>query len=239
MARRLFFVDEIHSGQAEIRGDDAGHLTRVLRVEKGQRYEISDNRDLYLAEVELARREHVVFRLIEKLEATPAAAQLHLLAALIKFDHFEWTLEKAAELGVERITPVMTVRSEHGLDRAAQKRAERWRRILREASQQCRRVRLPELDPVRPLAKSVDVAGLRLMLDEERSAEPLLGALPARWDEAALLVGPEGGWTSDERVFLRDSGWRAVSLGPTVLRAETAAVAGLAVLVAARLAPGS
>lgn len=235
MARRLFFVDEIHSGLAEIRGDDAMHLTRVLRVEEGQRYEISDNRQLYLAEVETARKQLVVFRVVEKLEMRHAPVRMHLLAALIKFDHFEYTLEKATELGVERITPVITERVEKGLDRAAPKRMERWRRILKESAQQSRRWSLPELDHATPLVRVLDEAGLRYVL-EESTAPAILGCLPAERkseDFVKMLIGPEGGWADAERQALAASGWRAVSLGPTILRAETAATAALAIVSAA------
>ncbi len=112
--RRRFFVDEVRNGQAEIAGDDAKHLTRVLRVEQGQRFEISDNHNVYLAEIETARKERVIFRTIEKLEAQPEMRRLVLCAALIKFDRFEWMIEKATELGVSEIVPVETARSERG-----------------------------------------------------------------------------------------------------------------------------
>src|SRR6516162_9890409 len=117
--RRRFFVEQVRNGHAEIDGDDARHLTRVLRVEVGQRYEISDNISIYLAEVETARKEHVVFRTIERLEPPAPAPRVILCAALIKFDHFEWMIEKATELGVSEIVPIESVRSEHGLARAA------------------------------------------------------------------------------------------------------------------------
>jgi 16S rRNA (uracil1498-N3)-methyltransferase len=146
MARRRFFVEQVRNGRAEIAGEDARHLTRVLRVEAGQVYEISDNNRAWLAEVESARKEHVVFRVGEALPPERAEARIVLLAALIKFDHFEWLIEKATELGVNGIVPVRPVRSEHGLERAAQKRIERWRRIAVEASQQSRRTHLPVIE---------------------------------------------------------------------------------------------
>src|SRR5258707_10166521 len=143
--RRRFFVDEVRNGHAEILGEDARHLPRVLRVEPGQRYEISDNRNVYLAEIETAHKERVLFRTIEPIEARESPLRVTLCAALIKFDHFEWMIEKATELGVAEIVPVETVRSERGLERAATKRLERWRRIALEASQQSRRAFLPEV----------------------------------------------------------------------------------------------
>lgn len=237
MARRLFFVDEVHSGKAEISGDEAQHLTKVLRVEVGQKYELSDNEHLYLAEVELARKSQVVFRVLEKHEPRPMPVKLHLAAALIKFDHFEWMLEKATELGVEQITPVIAERSERGLDHAAGKRRERWERILRESCQQSRRAHLPELKAAVSLRHVLQgEADVRLFLDENEQTLPVLNALPAERNaerRVSLLIGPEGGWVDHERTSASEGGWQAVTLGPSVLRAETAAIAGMAIISAA------
>ena len=236
--RRRFFVDEVRNGKAQIEGDDARHLTRVLRVEAGQRFEISDNRNVYVAEIEVARKENVVFRTLEKLPAPPPAARFELYAALIKFDRFEWIVEKATELGVTEIVPVEAARSERGLEKAAGKRLERWRRIALEASQQCRRAYLPEITEPVPLAKAMAGAAThRYVLDENPGAAPLLQALPAVrtvQDTVAILTGPEGGWTEEEHAsFDSDgaaSGWTPVSMGPLILRAETAVIGALAVV---------
>jgi len=234
MARRRFFVEQVRNGRAEIAGEDARHLTRVLRVEVGQVYEISDNGRAWLAEVETARKEHVTFRVIEPVELQSEGVSTTLLAALIKFDHFEWMIEKATELGVARIVPVISTRCEHGLERAAPKRAERWHRIAVEASQQSRRDRLPEIAPVAPLRKALEFeAQHRLILDESRTGEPLLSALPKskeREATVAILVGPEGGWTEEERSRFAPAGWSSASIGPLILRAETAAMSALAVI---------
>jgi 16S rRNA (uracil1498-N3)-methyltransferase len=230
--RRRFFVDQVRNGQAEINGDDARHLTRVLRVEPGQRYEISDNRNVYLAEIETARKEHVVFRALEKLDAPPLPFRIALCAALIKFDRFEWMIEKATELGVAEIVPVETIRSERGLERAAPKRAERWRRIAVEASQQSRRAHLPEVhEPVSFKEALSWEAVHRYALDENPGGVALARTHSAS-DKIAVLIGPEGGWTEEERGAFIESGWTRVSLGPLVLRAETAAIAALAIVTA-------
>jgi 16S rRNA (uracil1498-N3)-methyltransferase len=237
--RRRFFVDQVRNGHAEISGEDARHLTRVLRVEAGQRYEISDNHGVYLAEIETARKEHVIFRTIEKLAAEQPSLHVILCAAIIKFDHFEWMIEKATELGAARIVPLIAVRTEKGLDKAAHKRLERWRRIGMEASQQSRRAHLPEVSEPLTLAEALAISAThRYALDENPGAPPLMAALPAQrnsGDSVALLIGPEGGWTDEERHKFTSAAWRPVSLGPLILRAETAAIAALAVIHSAWL----
>jgi 16S rRNA (uracil1498-N3)-methyltransferase len=237
MARRRFFVPEFHRGQAELRGEDAHHLTRVLRVEPGQFYEISDNRTVQLAEVVEAHKNRVLFELREPVPPRSPAVDVTLLCALVKFERFEWILEKATETGAARLIPVITDRSEKGLDRAAHKKRERWERILLESSQQSRRDHLPELSDPLPFAAALSqAAGLCLFLDELPEAQPLL-SLVAVHEKAgrsvALLVGPEGGWTQRERDAAVAAGWQAASLGPQVLRSETAAGVSVSMVISA------
>jgi 16S rRNA (uracil1498-N3)-methyltransferase len=232
MARRRFFVDHVQGGQAEIAGENAHHLTRVLRVEVGQIFEITDNRRAWLASVETSRKNLVRFNVIEEIGAGPELPSITLYLALIKFERFEWAVEKATELGVTRIVPVEACRSEHGLFDGALKRAERWRRIGREASEQSRRLRVPEVgDPLKLGAALGDSSTHRIWLDEQPGARPLVQAVCLkRGDSASLAIGPEGGWTDAERQRFADAGWTAASLGPSILRAETAVCAALAVL---------
>jgi 16S rRNA (uracil1498-N3)-methyltransferase len=235
MARRRFFVEQVHNGSAEITGESAHHLTRVLRVEKGQTFEITDNSRVWLANVESARRDLVRFEVTEELDAGPPAPRLTLYLALIKFDRFEWAVEKATELGATRIVPVAALRSERGLFEGGQKRVERWRRIAQEASEQSRRLRVPEIAaPVRMNQALSDDSTHRLWCDERTGSPPLAEVIrqqePHLADSAALLIGPEGGWTDQERGQFAAAGWQGVSLGPLVLRAETAVCAGLAVI---------
>src|ERR1700751_5819318 len=126
MARRRFFVSEVRRGSAELTGADAEHLVRVLRVEPGQVFELSDNQNLYLAEVETARKSSVAFRIIEELPPLAASVTIHVLQALIKFERFEWLVEKATELGAAVIQPVDSIRAERGLAQASPKRPGRW-----------------------------------------------------------------------------------------------------------------
>jgi 16S rRNA (uracil1498-N3)-methyltransferase len=232
MARRRFFVDQVHKGQAEITGENAHHLTRVLRVEVGQKFEITDNQRAWLASVETARKDLVRFHVMEELPAGPELPEITLYLALIKFERFEWAVEKATELGVTRIVAVEANRSEHGLFAGAQKRAERWKRIAREASEQSRRLRVPEVAmPVRLGEALKDTSTHRIWFDEQPGAPPLQNAFQlAKGASTALLIGPEGGWTDTERLQFTAAGWSAASLGPLILRAETAVCAALGVL---------
>jgi 16S rRNA (uracil1498-N3)-methyltransferase len=226
-------VDRVHGGIAELRGDDARHLTRVLRAEAGQQYEVSDNQTAYLAEITEARGDRVAFRMIEALEPVRVPVRIVLCAALTKFDRFEWMIEKATELGVERILPVETARSEKGLFEAARKRMERWGRVARESSQQSRRVQMPEILPAVRFERALDEAAEYRYFLEEAGAPALLATLPAQRtdsDRVAILAGPEGGWTDTERSAAQKAGWKAVSLGPLVLRSETACAAAIAVV---------
>jgi len=243
MARRRFFVDAVESGRARITGPDAYHLTRVLRVEPGQQFEISDNRAVYLAEVESTRQGLVSFSVRAAVPASEPRVHTAVLASLIRFERLEWMIEKATELGVARIVPVQAERSEKGLERAARKRLPRWSRIAREASEQSRRARLPELHEPVDLATALQFeADYRFVL-EEAQAPAFLSVLPAGRPEGAriaLLVGPEGGWTDRERERIALAGsWRAVSLGREILRAETAAIAALAIVNAAWESPSN
>jgi len=236
MARRRFFVDAVQSGRARITGPDAHHLTRVLRVEAGQHFEISDNQNVYLAEVESARKDLVMFTVEERVAVDAPVVRTTLLASLVRFERFEWIIEKATELGVEQIVPLETERTERGLRTAAEKRVVRWNRVAREASEQSRRARLPEIREAVGLSDACKIESDYRYLLEEAQAPPILTVLPQprrAGDRVALLLGPEGGWTDRERELVSGAGWRAVSLGHEILRAETAAIAGLAIINAA------
>jgi 16S rRNA (uracil1498-N3)-methyltransferase len=226
-------VEAIRGGTAEFSGDDARHLARVLRAEAGQRYEISDGNAVWLAEIVEARGDRVVFQALECLPSVPLPVRITVCAALTKFDRFEWMVEKATELGAERILPVEAARSEKGLFEAARKRAARWERIAKEAGQQSRRLSAPEILPAVRFEAALRTEGdLRIFL-EETSAPPLVAAFPPRKvaaDRVSVLAGPEGGWTDPERQAAAAAGWQPVSLGPLILRAETAVLAALAVV---------
>jgi 16S rRNA (uracil1498-N3)-methyltransferase len=237
--RRRFFVEKFADQRAVMEGEAAHHLGRVLRAQPGQLYELSDGANVWLARVEAVSRDQVNFELVEVLPAYNSTLVTTLLIAVIKFDAFEWALEKATELGVTNIVPLAAERSEKGLVAAASKRSERWQKILLEASQQSRRVAPPQLQEVKkPAAAFSEFAGnaksqgsVRVMLSESREAQSLKTILAGRQSHvAALTIGPEGGWTEAEFAAARQSAFQEASLGQLILRTETAVVAALASL---------
>jgi len=164
--------------------------------------------------------------------AVGTVVPITLLLAVFKFDRMEWAIEKCTELKVTTIVPVIARRTEKHLALAAEKRVERWRRIAREASEQARRVSPPEISEPMKLAASLEAAAeLRIVLSESEHEAQLSDVLRGRPEEKslALAIGPEGGWTPDELQMFAGGGWIAASLGDTILRAETAAIAALAV----------
>ncbi len=214
-------------------GETAHHLGRVLRAQPGQLYELSDGERVWLSRVESVARDRVEFVLVEELPAVQPALQVTLLLAVVKFDAFEWALEKATELGVAAVVPLAAARSENALLTAAPKRAERWRKILVEASQQSRRLRPPLLEPLGRPASSFSKCRdrIRLLLSERPEAPSLRTVLAETQSRGAVFaVGPEGGWTQEEIAAAEKAGFAQVSLGPLVLRTETAVAAGLAAL---------
>lgn len=214
-------------------GEAAHHLGRVLRARPGQLYELSDGTSVWLGRIEVVERERIEFALLEKIAAREAALRSTVLLSVVKFDAFEWALEKATELGVTRIVPLAAARSERALLAAAPKRAQRWNKVLLESAQQCRRVQVPVLEALaRPEAAfAASGEGVRVMLSELPEAPPLREVLPeVPAAEAVLAIGPEGGWTEGEFAAARANGFREASLGRLILRAETAVVAALAAL---------
>jgi len=168
----------------------AHHLGRVLRAQAGQLYELSDGERVWLGRIEKAGRDHVEFVLLEELPTDVAKLEVTLLLAVVKFDAFEWALEKATELGVNRIVPLAAARSEKALLTAAGKRAERWRKILLEASQQSRRVRVPALAMLmKPEAAFRSHAGANKILLSERADTPPLRTILKEAGSKAFLQG--------------------------------------------------
>lgn len=252
---RFFLPTLPHSGPlpaGEIDLSPLAHqLSHVLRLAPGAVITVLDGQGAaYRVELLRLERGRAAGRVLEPQpcggEPRPA---LSLYQCSLKADKFEWVLQKGVELGVARFVPVVAERSVVRPAAALAAKAERWRRIIQEAAEQCGRSRLPILAP--PLDWSAAVAdgrGARFLLWERQSGAPALGraacallppALISAPDfasasaptEVSLLVGPEGGVAAHEAAQAAEAGWQVVTLGPRILRAETAALAAVTVVM--------
>jgi 16S rRNA (uracil1498-N3)-methyltransferase len=237
MTRRRWIADHFTDSTASLIGVQAEHLARVLRAQPGTEADIVANGRVYHASIVSAHPHEVVFTLLKEIPYE-RALPITLLLAVFKFDRMEWAIEKATELGVATIVPVIARRTEKHLSQAAEKRVERWRRIAQEAAQQSRRADLPIVeDPVTltsRLQQATPAQHILLSEDEHNTAlrERITAALDRTGSELPgfeFAIGPEGGWTSEELTLFTKHEWQPASLGPRILRAETAAIATVAV----------
>ena len=242
MTRRRWIAERWDQTTATIAGPQAEHLARVLRAQPGMQTDVVAGGRVFHAQVAAVtlagEKSEVRFNLTVELQADPALP-VTLVLAIYKFDRMEWAIEKATELGVAAIAPVIARRTEKHLAQAAEKRTERWRRIAHEASQQARRSDVPLIHDAVSLAHRAGAASAatRIVLAEQERTTTLrhaIGeAIAAAKDEMPQLeiaIGPEGGWAPQEEALFDANGWRAASLGPRIVRAETAAIAALAVI---------
>jgi 16S rRNA (uracil1498-N3)-methyltransferase len=232
MTRRRWIADRVEGGRAWLLGPNANHLFRVLRVKVGQEFDVAADGVLRSAKVIFASHDQVEFELGAEVESA-SLPKITVYLSIFKFDRMEWALEKLTELGVARVVPMIAQRTEEHLAKAAARRVERWRKIAREASQQARRVAPPEIaDPVALKKAVLEEQGSRIVLAETEDQASLRAVLAECPLPLALAFGPEGGWSQSELALFNAGGWKPASLGHTILRAETAAIAAVAVAMA-------
>jgi 16S rRNA (uracil1498-N3)-methyltransferase len=207
----------------------------VLRARVGQEFDVAAAGSVRRGRIVSITESRVEFELGEHV-STAKLPEITLLLAVFKFDRMDWAIEKCTELGVARIVPVIARRTDPHLSAAAPKRFERWQRLVRQAAEQSRRPSPPQLAAPRKFKEAVQTTGsTRAVLAEQERQLALIDALDSQTlgHELVLAVGPEGGWTEDEVAAFSSAGWLTATLGPTILRAETAAIAAVAVAVAA------
>lgn len=231
MTRRRWIADEVSGNRAALTGQHAAHLVRVLRARVGQQFDIVAKAVVRRGTVARIADDRVEFELGEDLSTKSAAIQLVVLLSIFKFDRLEWAIEKCTELGVSRIVPLVARRTDSHLASASIKRVERWRRIALQAAEQSRRSTPPEIsDPINLRVTLAIPAKLKIVLSEAEEQVQLREIPNSSGDGIVLLaVGPEGGWTEDELDLFQKEGWLSASLGPMILRAETAAIAATAI----------
>jgi 16S rRNA (uracil1498-N3)-methyltransferase len=232
MTRRRWIADKVEGDRAYLVENNANHLFRVLRAQTGQQYDVVANGVARMGTITFASPDKVEFHLGEEI-AAEALPEISVYVSIFKFDHMEWAIEKLTELGVTRMIPMVASRTSQHLIKAAEKRVERWRKIAKEASQQARRVAPPEIADSMKLEKAIaGVTGVRIILSEVEESISLKAALAGKRPPLAMAFGPEGGWTEEEIQLFKNDAWQSATLGHTILRAETAAIAAVAVAVA-------
>ena len=241
MTSNQFYVPRIEAGATRIalEGAEHRHAAKAARVRKGDSvwlFDAAGNRRLAL--VESVEKGRTILKLLE--EASPEAFRVRLVLAqgLLQAKKMEFILQKASEIGISGFIPVETDRSLKASGDHGGNKAERWERIAREATKQSKGGAVPVVHPAERLKDLLarPAPGLRIFLSEN-GGKPLSCILveggngkspPA--PEVTIFVGPEGGWTEAEEKTFREAGCEAVSLGRRILKAETAAIAGVAMI---------
>ncbi len=234
MTRRRWIADEVSGTLAVLMGDHANHLSRVLRARVGQEFDVTTGDQVRRGRISAIAQDRVEFELGAEVPAR-FAVQVTIALSIFKFDRMEWAIEKCTELGATRIVPVIARRTEPHLASAAARRVERWRRIALQAAEQSRRVSPPDVsDPLKFKDAMALPGSLRIVLSESETGVMLIEVFQSasRQGEVVLALGPEGGWTDEELKSFQDAGWISASLGNRILRAETAAIAAMAVVIA-------
>jgi 16S rRNA (uracil1498-N3)-methyltransferase len=240
VTRRRWIADTWDEATASIAGNQATHLIRVLRAQPGMEFDLVAGGRVFHSVLAGITGDAVRFNLVAEVEADPALP-VTLFLSVFKFDRMEWAIEKATELGAASIVPMIARRTEKHLAQAASARAERWRRLALEASKQSRRSDVLRIENPIAVKEAVKLypESVRLVLAEQERSTTLHHALEesltAAGDEIPAIrmaAGPEGGWTAEEEALFDAENWKPVSLGPRILRAETAAITAMAVAAA-------
>lgn len=224
--RHRVYVDSVNRPHTHVLGDEFHHAIRVVRARPGEEVELFDASGKMVAgTIDTIEAGHAVIRVGEDLPSREAKVEIHLAMAVIHLDKFELVLQKATELGVRSITPLVTDRMEIRKERFAGK-MDRWERIVFEAVKQSGRSAIPRLEEPQPFAKVVAREGPKLLFDADEPPSPW----PASLAQVTAFIGPEGGWTHDELQTARSLGCAFSRLGPRRLRAETAAIVACALI---------
>ncbi|MHB8054567.1 MAG: RsmE family RNA methyltransferase [Candidatus Aminicenantales bacterium] len=237
MTSEYFFLSraDLAGSRAALRGPEHHHLARVLRARAGDQIWLFDEDGVrYRAEVVSSGEDESALSILEILPPLATATRIILAPALLKAKTMDDVIQRATELGAARISPVESERSVARAGERAEKKVERWSRIARTAAKQSRAARVPEIDAPVPLREFIVScrAPRRIYLDERGGASlkslRTVDLLPPA--AAAVLVGPEGGWSAAEARAISEAGFEPFGLGRTILRAETAALAVLTIL---------
>jgi len=237
-----FYIQEnqLKKTQAVLTGDEHHHLSRVVRKKKGdQVYLFTKNGQNFTARIDKIERSKTFLTLLKKDQKKEPDKKIILAPSLVKSKSFEFILQKSTELGITSLAPLITERSIINVSNKTDKKIQRWNRIVLEASKQCQRPFPPQIEEPLPLSRFLDIkkADLKIFLNEEGGEylKDLMIISTKReqmpsYRSIIILLGPEGGWTEDEKQDIVHHGYKVVSLGKNILRAETAAIACVSII---------
>lgn len=235
---RRFFIDAPLGAEMSIQGQDAYHISRVLRLQVGDPIVVvAPDGSAGIAAIKSILGDMVVLTLQETIvEDKEAPVHVYLAQGLPKSDKMDYIVQKAVELGIKGIYPMTAEHSVVQYDQPKKnKRLERWQKIAVEAAKQCGRAIVPIVEPIRSLTTILECLAAEtvvLMLYEGQTAQGLKQALVEHHAQNyLLLVGPEGGFSAKEVALCQSHGACIVTLGPRILRTETAALAGVSIVM--------
>ncbi len=235
-AKRFFAAaSQIQPPHIFLEGREHHHLSRVVRIQAGQKIEIFDDKGiLYSARIEHIDSSTTRLRILESFNPNGFNLKLILAPALIKAKAMEFVIQKSTELGAACISPVVTDRSVVKFEGNIQKKLTRWKKIILDAAKQSGRTDLPEIKKPVPLTAFLEAkhsgAGFCLSQQADNTLKDVILDSSPPEDDVLLLVGPEGDWTDPEKKTIVQHGFRMASLGRMTLRSETAAISGLAII---------
>jgi 16S rRNA (uracil1498-N3)-methyltransferase len=225
MAVKSVYIPEpvIESGCLRILGDEHQHL-KVARAEEGEAVEIFDGKGgIWAGKVRSTGKRETLVEILESRQIEQSGPELILGLSLVKPAAFELALEKAVEVGITRVVPIIASRSN-----VTSRRSDRWARIVLEAAKQSKRYHLPGIDEPALFEAALDYPAKTKIVFAEHGGGPLKSALAET--PVFFLIGPEGGWTDAELDAARQKGFALVGLGAGILRTETAAIVGAALI---------
>lgn len=218
-----YFSKKLENKEFILNQDDIYHITKVMRMKTGDKIEIVYDRELYICEVSV--NDNIKISVIDKIKSSiDLEAEKVLIVPLLKEQKMDLILQKATELGVNEIIPVVMERSIVKLDSTKEeKRIERWTRICKEAAEQSKRFDIPIVTKVKKLKELENLEGIKLVcstVEKELNFKKFLTATK-KYDRINVVIGPEGGISSSEEQLLVDVGFIRVSLGNRIMRVET------------------
>lgn len=223
-----YFVEQNLDDQFTLSKDDSYHILKVMRMSLGDKIEVVSSGKTYISEL-ICLEPLVVAKVVEEMVDSPELPiSVTLVQALVKEQKMDFILQKTTELGIDRVIPYMAARSVVRLEKKEIKKLERWQKIVKEASEQSKRTRIPDVLPVMTISeilnlKDYDVKLLCTVRENTKNIKNLLSNV-VEGAKMIVVVGPEGGFTEDEEEQLIRGGFQTVSLGKSVLRTETASL---------------